>query len=311
MAVEEINSNGGVNGRPIEIIYEDSQSNPSTGVSAFQKLVNIDKVNIVLADVWAFLVNPLVPLSESTKTLTVSPTVMDNSVEGTSTYFFTVGHTTSSLKGAIEKFFDTHSSAKTVGIICWNANTWGKAFTQTYEDVVRERGLQVVVKTCSNDFAVDYRTEAIKVKAANPDLILIDGWGDRAVKALKNLGINNPILVDSNLVDGFENGNTIAVSQLNNVYVIDWRANSKFSEKYKSLYGKYPVLEAQNGYEAVRSVVKAMQNNPTNILEGLRKVKYESVDGNIDFTTGSNITPNQAQAKLYTILGKGEYMEVK
>ncbi len=311
MAVEEINSKGGVNGRPIQVIYEDSQSNPSKDVSSFHKLVNVDKVDVMISDVWAFLSNPLVPLSESNKIVTISPTVMDNSVEGTSTYFFTMGHTTSSIKGAIEKFFDVNPSAKTVGIICWNANTWGVAFTKAYEDVAKERGIKIVAETCSGDFMVDYRIEAVKMKAANPDVILVVGWGDRAVKTLKNLGVNIPILVDSNLVDGFENSDSVSLEQLKNVFVIDWRPNQEFASKYKNKYGKYPVLEAQNSYELIRSIAKAYENSPNDLLAGLKKVKYESVDGNIDFTSGTNINPNKSQAGLFKILGKGNYEEVK
>ena len=176
MAAQEINLNGGIDGRPVQIIYEDSQTNPAKGVSSFQKLISIDKVDVVMSDVWAFLSNPLVPLSESNKIITISPTVMDNSVEGTSTYFFTMGHTTSSIKSAIEKFFDVNPSAKTVGIICVNANTWGRAFTKAYEDVIKERGKEIVVKSCSNDNnVIDYRLEAAKIKEAKPDLVLVNG----------------------------------------------------------------------------------------------------------------------------------------
>jgi branched-chain amino acid transport system substrate-binding protein len=312
MAAQEINSNGGIDGRPVQIIYEDSQTNPAKGVSSFQKLISIDKVDVVMSDVWAFLSNPLVPLSESNKIITISPTVMDNSVEGTSTYFFTMGHTTSSIKSAIEKFFDVNPSAKTVGIICVNANTWGRAFTKAYEDVIKERGKEIVVKSCSNDNnVIDYRLEAAKIKEAKPDLVLVNGWGDRAVKSMRDFGITSPIIVDSNLVDGFENSGSVSLEQLKNVFVIDWRPNQEFALNYKKKYGKYPVLEAQNSYELVRSIAKAYKNNPTNLLDGLKKVKYESVDGNVDFTSGTNVNPNKSEAGLYIILGKGDYEKVK
>src|SRR5947207_2511415 len=52
LAVKEINSAGGVNGRSLEVIYEDSKTKPAVAVSAFQKLVDIDKVDVVVGDVW-------------------------------------------------------------------------------------------------------------------------------------------------------------------------------------------------------------------------------------------------------------------
>ena len=47
LAIDEINSNGGVNGRKIEVIYDDSKNDPAEGVSAFNKIVNTKKVSML------------------------------------------------------------------------------------------------------------------------------------------------------------------------------------------------------------------------------------------------------------------------
>ena len=47
LAVEEINSSGGINGKIISIIYEDDQANPATAVSAAHKLIDLDKVSVI------------------------------------------------------------------------------------------------------------------------------------------------------------------------------------------------------------------------------------------------------------------------
>ena len=47
LAVEEINSNGGVSGRPLEVIYEDGKCEPKDSTSAANKLVNIDGVAVI------------------------------------------------------------------------------------------------------------------------------------------------------------------------------------------------------------------------------------------------------------------------
>lgn len=60
MAVEKVNADGGVNGRKISVIWEDDQCNPSKAVSSVQKLINTDKVKIIIGstcsgDVVSFL----------------------------------------------------------------------------------------------------------------------------------------------------------------------------------------------------------------------------------------------------------------
>ncbi|NDA38119.1 MAG: hypothetical protein EBX80_06290 [Acidimicrobiia bacterium] len=63
LAQDEINSSGGIKGKVIELIFEDSKSNPTQSVTAYRKLVTINKVKIVLGNIWSFLTNPLIPLA--------------------------------------------------------------------------------------------------------------------------------------------------------------------------------------------------------------------------------------------------------
>lgn len=312
MAAEEINSSGGVNGRPIELIYEDSQTNPAKSVSAFQKLVTIDKVDAIIGDVWAFITNPLIPLSTQNKIVVISPTVMDASVEKPGgDYFFTLGHTMGGIENSVRNFFDLNPQAKTAGLICWGVDAWGLAFTDVYERIAKEKGVEIIVKTCTTDFSPNYRNEAAKIKAAKPDVVLVNGVGGLAVNSLRTFGVMTPIIADSNTIDGFENQGSVSLEQLKDVYVIDWHPNKKFADSFQNKYGAYPILESQNSYEAVRSIAEALKNNPKDILAGLKEVKYTSVEGVIDFTTGTNINPNKTEAKLYKVIGKGNYEEIK
>ena len=52
LARDEINSSGGINGRKIELLVEDSRTEPSKSAAAYQKLVNVDRVRVVIGDIW-------------------------------------------------------------------------------------------------------------------------------------------------------------------------------------------------------------------------------------------------------------------
>lgn len=52
-AVDAINLNGGIDGKKIEVIYEDAKSNPKDAISALNKLLTIDKAKIILGDVYS------------------------------------------------------------------------------------------------------------------------------------------------------------------------------------------------------------------------------------------------------------------
>ena len=67
LAVEEIGKKGGVNGKKIKIIYEDSQGLPQKGVSAIQKLITVDKVPVVIDDSMSSVTLAMAPIAEKIK----------------------------------------------------------------------------------------------------------------------------------------------------------------------------------------------------------------------------------------------------
>ena len=75
MARDEINQDGGINGRPLEVIFEDSGTTAKGGVAAFNKLVRIDKVDALVGDIISFVTLPLVPLAQAYKIVLITPRI--------------------------------------------------------------------------------------------------------------------------------------------------------------------------------------------------------------------------------------------
>lgn len=309
LAAKQINDAGGVNGRSIELVYEDSKTTPAGAVSAFQKLTDSDHVSVVVGDVWSFITNPLIPLATTKKVVVVSPTVMDKSVEGSSPYFFTLGHTVDGQEAAVGKFFDLNPDIKTAVIGCWN-DAWGKAHSDLFRKVASEKHVTVVGEECTADYSDDYRTFISKVKAKNPDaLLLTTSNPDVVFKAINELRLTAKVLTTNVVVDAVVVRHVSPVL-FSRTWFLNWEPNKEFVDAFESTYGSYPIMESQNSYEAVRAVAKALEKNDSNVLKGLESVRYESVDGEVDFT-GDHVTVNKAQAKLYTVDAKGKFSEAK
>lgn len=75
MARDDINANGGVDGKDIELIIEDSRTDNAVALTAAKKLVEIDKVNIVLGDSWNSTSLAMHPYLTDQKIILVSPFV--------------------------------------------------------------------------------------------------------------------------------------------------------------------------------------------------------------------------------------------
>ena len=68
LAAKEINADGGILGRPVEIIYEDDKTNPDAAVSATRKLIERDHVLAVIGPITSRNLNAIKPEIERAKT---------------------------------------------------------------------------------------------------------------------------------------------------------------------------------------------------------------------------------------------------
>src|SRR5215468_6869221 len=59
---EDVNAKGGLLGRPVKLIYYDDQSNPSTVPGIYTKLLDVDKVNLVVGAYATAMVAPAMPV---------------------------------------------------------------------------------------------------------------------------------------------------------------------------------------------------------------------------------------------------------
>lgn len=87
IAAKEINDAGGINGRPIELVIEDSKCNGKDGANAAQKLVNVDKVQIIIGGFCSSESLASIPVVEQAKVALFSPGSSSPDLTGKSPFF--------------------------------------------------------------------------------------------------------------------------------------------------------------------------------------------------------------------------------
>jgi hypothetical protein len=73
LAAKEINANGGMGGRMVEIIYEDDRTDPKAAAGAYQKLTGIDNVDGIIGSNFDFVSQPIFALAKTGDTVVISP----------------------------------------------------------------------------------------------------------------------------------------------------------------------------------------------------------------------------------------------
>ena len=72
IAVQHVNGAGGINGRPLALVVEDSKGNPEGAVSAMRKVVQVDGVQVIMT-IFTNVVSAQMPLSQQFKVPLISP----------------------------------------------------------------------------------------------------------------------------------------------------------------------------------------------------------------------------------------------
>jgi len=88
LAVEEVNGDGGINGQPLEVIYEDAKSSPKDGVSAIKELISADDVGIVVGDVLSSTTLAMAPIAERDEVILLAPGASIPSLRDAGDYIF-------------------------------------------------------------------------------------------------------------------------------------------------------------------------------------------------------------------------------
>ena len=88
LAIDEVNGAGGVRGRKLRLIYEDSQGVPQNGVTAIQEADHMDRVPVVIGDLLSTSTLAMVPIAERNHTVLLSPTSSAPKLAHAGDYFF-------------------------------------------------------------------------------------------------------------------------------------------------------------------------------------------------------------------------------
>jgi branched-chain amino acid transport system substrate-binding protein len=194
LAVEEINNAGGINGRKIEVIYEDGKCSGKDAVNAAQKLINIDKVNIILGGMCSGELLAIAPITEPAKVLLLSPSASSPDITHAGDFIFRNNPSDADGGKALAKL--VREKYTKAAIISENTD-YAQALARVFVEHFRSLGGEVVAQENFDPGVKDFRTILTKIKASNPEALVINPQteiaGGLIVKQAREIGITIPL----------------------------------------------------------------------------------------------------------------------
>ena len=200
IALNEINNAGGINGRKLEYIIEDSKCNGKDGATSAQKLVNIDKVQVIIGGICSSETISAVPIASTAKVVIVSPTASSPALTGISKYFFRT-HPSDATQGKVLAELAYKKGWRNIGFISEQTD-FVKGNYESFKKVFEDLGGKVLVNEEFQTGVLDFRSQLTKLKAANIDALFLapqtTASGEHILKQMKNLGwAPNLLLLDT------------------------------------------------------------------------------------------------------------------
>jgi branched-chain amino acid transport system substrate-binding protein len=175
-AAEAVNAAGGVAGRQIAVFAEDSQTNPQAAVLAAKKLIEVNRVKAIIGTWSSGVTLAVLPLCREAgiPILHVSgaPALSDLNVTGGWGYRF---HTPNGRTGRCYAEMCKREGFKRVATMAFN-NASGLGLTEGFATAWREMGNELVEKVVYEPDQPSYRSELMKVLAAQPDAIVTGSY---------------------------------------------------------------------------------------------------------------------------------------
>lgn len=307
LAAEQVNAKGGINGHPVELTYEDSQSDPKQSVSVAQDYVNNPKIVLVFGDYSSAASIPASPIYTAGKLLQYGFNNSDpDFTEKGSEYQWSTSVTTAQTY-EWEADYIKKQGIKSVGVTYLNTSDWGVPAYASFKAEAAKVGLKITDAEAVDPTSDDYRPSLIKAVEGKPQAFVHIGYGPDAaeiVTQLRAIGYKGTFYGGQD-VAAFDQ-TPAAAGSIAGANFIATSTKPEVKDFVKAFTKKYPNAGAVTGFEAGAydalnvAVAAAKKGGVTRagILKGFTEIKNvpSVVYGTITFDP----TTRQVKAPVLT-----------
>lgn len=313
LAVDEINAAGGINGKTIELNFQDSQGDAESAVSAYGKLMDWG-MEVSMGAVFSGETASLVAAAKDDNILVLTPTgSADAAIDGNDKAFRVCFYDSYQGAAAADYVVD-NGMATDVGVFYESDYDYSVGLYNAFESRSKEIGLNIVeTQTFTTTTNTDFSTQIDALVASGVKVVFMPIYAEEASTFLtqaKGKFDGDVYFFGADGLDGIlgkvEQDPTIAdnVLMLTPFAADDPAANVQaFVTAYQAAYNSTPDQFAADGYDAVYVVKAALEQTGgdttgTVLAEAMTKLEYAGVTGTMTWTADGN-TNKAASAIVY------------
>lgn len=318
LAIEEWNAKGGVLGRQIEAVIEDSQCEADPGRNAANKVIDQDKVHYIVGEVCSKSSIPISEIAEAKGVVQISPTSTNTQVTlnadgSTKKYVFRASFI-DPFQGLVMANFALGKGLKTAFVLFDQGNDYVRGLAEAFIDAYTKGGGTVVGQETYTSQDTDFSAILTKVADSKAEVLYLPDYypvvnlvGAQA----KEKGITAVMMGG----DGWDSADLNAAAADGGYFSNHYSAEDtrpivqNWVKAYQAKYGSVPDALATLAYDATNillaSIAAAGVDDASKVKDAMAAIKYEAVSGTITFDAQHN--PIKAAAILNVTGGKVKF----
>lgn len=304
MALEKINNSTTLKGHKIELIVEDDKSDQIEATNAIRKLINVDKVLIVVGEVTSSNTLAMAPIAQEAKVPLISSAATNEKVTTVGNYISRTCFTDGFQGVVMAKFAYNTLKKRNTLIVVDNTSDYSKGLAKSFETEWLKLGgkLATTDELSYSQKDSDFSTLIRKMIRYKPDVVFLPGYYEEVGKILKQaraLGLTVPFLGG----DGWDSPKLVEIAGPKGIlgnYISSHFAPDdvdpkiqEFVKEYLVRYKVKPGAMAALGYDVIGVIANAISRAKNLTSEELNKAlistqNYPGITGNITLDSNRN-----------------------
>ena len=319
LAAKEINATGGINGRKIDLIYEDEEANPAVATQKAEKLFQVEKVEFLTGTVNSGSTLAVGQLAERNNKLIATTVSFADSItaDKCSPNVFRVNARAGMQSAALAAWVDKEIPKANIFFIGPDYEM-GRSTVSAFKKASIEKGAKDVGEVFAPLDNKDYSPYFGQVRAAKPNVIYTSVAGNDTVRLFTQMdeyGVNKGVTIvgASGTVTSQNMG---AIGKSANGFVtgvgyspkLDNPANKKFVADFQKAYNKLPDLYGADSYGLLyfykAAVEKAKSTETDKVRAAMNDLSWQTPQGTKKMRAGDH----QAMQDMFAVrVENGEF----
>ena len=170
LALAEVNAAGGINGKPMKIVFEDNNSSSKGSVSAIQKLITVDKFPVIFGPAASSNFLAVCPIAQQNETILIGAESAAESISKCGSYVFRV-FPSDLLQGKGVAELTEYLNLKEV-VLTYINNDWGVGLAEVFRENFLKSGGKLIDEFAYDEGKTDYRSEILRIKKNSPKAVV-------------------------------------------------------------------------------------------------------------------------------------------